>query len=170
MSLPAILTHFNVYADGVSLLGEVEEITLPKIALKTDEYIGGGMAAPVEIPMHLQKLEAEINCPGWLKDAIKQFSMAKIDGGLWRFAGAYTLPDTGEVMAVEVVMRGRFIEIDRGKAKVGGKSDSKLKAALSYYKETVDGAEKIEIDAVNMIFKIDGKDMLDKQRKAIGLA
>lgn len=170
MSLPAVLTHFNVFADGVSLLGEVDEISLPKIAYKTEEYIGAGMAAPIDILLHLQKMEMEITCAGWLRDAIKQFGLAKADGAMWRFAGAYTVPDSGDVMAVEIIMRGRFSEIDRGKGKVGGKTENKLKASITYYKESVDGQEKLEIDAIHFKFNVDGKDMLEKQRKAIGLA
>ena len=44
-----------------------------------------------------------------------------------------------------------------------------MTTTCSYYKLTVDGAEIIEIDLLNFIEKIDGVDMLDKQRSALGI-
>lgn len=168
--LPAQLKFMNLFAEGNSLLGEIDEVGLPKLGRKTEEYLGGGMLAPVDIDMGLQKPEMELTCGGWLKDAITQFGQAKAGGAMWRFAGSYERDDTGDVMAVEIIAHGRFNEIDRGKAKVGSKSETKLKASLTYYKETVDGVEQVEIDVLNMIYKIRGVDMLAKHRKAIGLA
>lgn len=168
--LPALLKYMNLFADGNSLLGELEEVGLPKVARKTEDYQGGGMLGPVAIDMGLEKLEMDLTCAGWLKDAVVQFGQTKAGGAMWRFAGAYERDDTGEVMAVEIIARGRFNELDRGKAKIGSKSESKMKAALTYYKETVDGVEQLEIDMQNFIYKIRGVDMLEKHRKAIGLA
>lgn len=169
MALPSNLKHMNLFADGVSLVGEIDEVSLPKLTRKTEDYLGGGMVAPVQIDLHQEKLEMEITCAGYLRDAITQYGLAKADGGMWRFAGAYQRDDTGDVMAVEIIARGRFSELDRGKAKVGSKSETKMKAALTYYKESIDGVDQIEIDAINFVFVIRGVDMLAKHRKAIGL-
>ncbi|MDO9795034.1 phage major tail tube protein, partial [Glaesserella parasuis] len=38
-----------------------------------------------------------------------------------------------------------------------------------YYKLTVDGKELIEIDLINSVFKVDGKDRYAQHRAAIGL-
>ena len=46
--LPKILKNFNVFVDGLGYAGRVEEITLPKLTIKTEEYQGAGMSAPVE--------------------------------------------------------------------------------------------------------------------------
>lgn len=170
MALPNQLKNMNVFADGNSLMGEIEEVTLPKLNRKTEDFQGGGMVAPVAIDLGQEKMEMELSCGGWLKDAITQYGIAKASGAMWRFAGAHQRDDIGDVMAVEIIARGRFVEIDRGKAKVGGKSESKMKAALTYYKEAVDGVDQIEIDAINFVYKIRGVDMLAAQRKAIGLA
>ncbi|MER1633613.1 phage major tail tube protein, partial [Proteus mirabilis] len=39
----------------------------------------------------------------------------------------------------------------------------------TYYKLVMDGQEIIEIDIVNMVEKVDGKDLLQAQRDALGL-
>ena len=44
--LPKILKNFNVFVDGRGYAGRVDEITLPKLTIKTEEYQGAGMSAP----------------------------------------------------------------------------------------------------------------------------
>ncbi len=85
-----------------------------------------------------------------------------------RFAGAYQRDDTGEVDAIEVVVRGRHQEIDQGKAKPGDDTEFKFKTVASYYKVSINGAVLVEIDIVNMIEIVNGVDRLADQRRAIG--
>jgi len=170
MALPATLKNFNLYNDGASLMGIVEEVTLPKLVRKMEEFQGAGMPMPVDIDISNEKIELDWSCVGFVFDVVKQYGQAKANGGLLRFAGAYQREDTGDVHAVEIVVRGRHKEIDFGNAKVGEKSATKIKTACSYYKLIVDGVELIEIDAMAMIYTVNGTDMLADQRKAVGLA
>lgn len=170
MALPNILKNFNLYADGNSLMGVADEVTLPKLSRKMESFQAGGMVAPVDIDLGNEKLEHEFSCGGFVAELVKQYGATKISGVLLRFAGAYQRDDTGDVQSVEIVTRGRYSEIDFGKAKVGDKSETKFKCSLSYYKLTVDGKVLFEIDAIGMVFTVNGVDLLDKQRKAIGLA
>lgn len=170
MALPNALKNFNVFNEGKSFMGIVEEVKLPKLSRKTEDFLGGGMVAPVEIDLGQEKLEIEQVLGGFSVDVYKQYGVTKANGVMLRFAGAYQRDDTAAVQAVEVVVRGRHKEIDPGDAKVGDKSKTVVKSALTYYKLTVDGQEIIEIDTLGFIFKVDGKDMLEAQRKAIGLA
>lgn len=170
MALPTLLKHFNLFDDGNSLMGIAEEIDLPKLARKFEEFQGAGMPVPVDIDMGGEKIEFDWTCHGMVFDVIKQYGTAKVGGVQLRFAGAYQREDTGDVQAVEVVVRGRHKEIDFGKAKIGDKTQTKVKTTCAYYKLTVDGQVMVEIDALAMIFTVNGVDMLEKQRKAVGLA
>lgn len=170
MALPNALKNFNVFNEGQSFMGIIEEVKLPKLSRKMEDFRGGGMDGPVEIDLGQEKLEIEQICGGFVVDAFKQYGVTKANGILLRFAGAYQRDDTAAVQAVEVVVRGRHKEIEGGDAKGGDKGKTTIKSALSYYKLTVDGAEIIEIDLLAFIFKVEGKDMLAEQRKAIGLA
>lgn len=169
MALPRTLKHFNVFADGVSHAGEVEEIDLPKLSRKVEEYRAGGMNGPVEVDLGNDKLEMEATYGGLMREILKQYGTTTVDGAMLRFAGAYQREDTGAVDAVEIVVRGRHTEIDFGKAKAGSKDPFKVKSALSYYKLTVNGEVWIEIDHVNFIETVFSNDRLAEQRKAIGL-
>lgn len=170
MALPNSLKNFNAFLDGVSYMGVAEELKLPKLSRKLEEFRGGGMDGPVGIDLGQEKLEMEAVFGGFVETVFKKYGAATANAVMLRFAGAYQRDDTGEVKAVEIVTRGRYQEIDTGDAKGGDKGKTTVKLSLSYYKLTVDGKELLEIDLLAMIFKVDGKDMLEAQRKAIGLA
>lgn len=130
MALPRILKHFNVFADGISHAGEVEEITLPKLTRKLEEYRAGGMNGPIDIDLGNEKLELETTYGGLMRDILKQYGTTTVDGAMVRFAGAYQAEDTAGVDAVEITVRGRHTEVDFGNAKAGGKEPFKVKSSL----------------------------------------
>lgn len=169
MALPRKLKNFNVFNDGESYVGLAKEITLPKLGRKMEGWRGAGMNGEVDIDMGHEKLELEHTYGGLQRQAFEQWGITRIDGVLLRFAGAYQRDDTGDVDAVEVVMRGRHREIDPGKSKAGDDTEIKVVSSLTYYKLSINGAVVVEIDLVNMIEIINGEDVLAAQRAAIGL-
>lgn len=169
MALPRTLKNFNVFADGVSHAGECEEITLPKLTRKLEEYRAGGMNGPVDLDMGSEKLELETTYGGLMREILKQYGVTGVDRAMIRFAGAYQRDDTDETDAVEIVVRGRHTEIDFGSGKAGDKSQFKVKSSLAYFKLTVNGEVWIEVDHVNFIEIVFGVDRLEAQRRAIGL-
>ena len=169
MALPRKLKNFNLFNDGISFIGVAAEVVLPKLTRKVEEFRGAGMNAPVDADMGMEKLEVEHTYAGINRDVFNQFGITRADGVLLRFSGAYQRDDTGEVDAVEVVMRGRHTEIDGGSSKAGDDTEFKVKSSLSYYKLTINGETVIEIDILNMIEIVNGDDRLADQRRAIGL-
>ncbi len=169
MALPRKLKLMNVFVNGTSYLGQATEVTLPKISMKTEDYRAGGMMGDVAINMGIEKLEMEIKFGGFMSEIHKMFGNAKIDGVPLRFAGAYQREDTGEVDAVEIVVRGRITEIDGGSSKVGDNTEETIKFALTYYKEDMAGSNNMEIDLINNVFVVAGDDKLAAARQAIGL-
>ncbi|SUT91518.1 phage major tail tube protein [Actinobacillus lignieresii] len=168
MALPRKLKNFNLSIDSVSYLGEAVETTLPKLAMKLEDYQSGGMFAPVAVNMGLEKLELEFKMGGNEPNLIKLFG-GTINGTAIRFNGAYQRDDTEEVDAVEIICEGRVSEVDRGNQKAGDDTEHAYKVALTYYKEIVNNEEIAEIDTLNQIFKVGGKDRLAEVRKALGL-
>ena len=124
----------------------------------------------VGVDMGQENLEMELTAGGFMRKALEQYGATKVDAVPLRFAGAYQQDDTCEMAAVEVFARGRWQEIDSGKAKAGDDTEVKLKARLSYYRLAVNGQNLIEIDLLNFVFIVNGVDLLDEQRRAIGLA
>lgn len=169
MSLPRKLKNFNLFNAGRNYQGEVPEITLPKLTKKMEEYRAGGMDAPIDIDLGTEKLTMEWTCGGYVKHAIGQFGALKHDGIILRFAGALQADDVEKTIPVEIVARGRHSEIDFGNAKAGDDTNVKINSSLSYYKLSIDGELVIEIDIINMVMIVDGKDQLQDVRMALGL-
>jgi len=167
--LPSKLKNMNLFNDGQSYVGQVAEVTLPKLGRNFEDFRGGGMNAAVKVDMGMQPLEMELTIGGLALQFLRQFGQAKASGVMLRFAGAYQADDTGQVKAVEVVVRGRHEELDMGGQKPGDDTEQKTKFAAVYYKLTVDGRVEAEIDVLNMVEVIDGVDRLAEQRAAIGV-
>ena len=80
--LPKILKNFNVYVDGRGYAGRVDELTLPKLTIKTDEYQWAGMSAPVEIDMGLEKLEMDLTFSDHIIIGDNQYCLILFSGRL----------------------------------------------------------------------------------------
>jgi uncharacterized protein len=169
MALPRKLKNFNLFNDGNNYLGLIGELTLPKLSRKMEEWRGGGMDTGVEADMGGELLTLEWTAGGIEPTALAQYGVTSVTGCMLRFAGAYQRDDTGDVDAVEVVVRGRHKEIDFGNAKPGEATQHKFTTSCAYYRLTVNGRDLIEIDALNMIFIVDGVDRLAEQRRALGI-
>lgn len=168
MGLPSKLKNMNLFHDGVSFIGQVPEVTLPKLAIKGESYRGGGMVGEIQLDQGIDKLEMEFTAGGLLLQPLRQFGAVQHDAVLLRFAGAFQSESASRVQSVEVIGRGRHMEIDMGNAKPGSDTEHKIKSALSYYKLVVDGRTEIEIDVLGGVFIVDGIDRYAEIRAAIG--
>ncbi|MDB0544689.1 phage major tail tube protein, partial [Ralstonia solanacearum] len=134
---PRKLKHFNVFSDGVSHAGECEELTLPKLARKLEEYRAAGMNGPINIDLGNEKLEMETTYGGPMREILKQYGITNVDGAMVRFSGSLQREDSSEPDSMEIIVRGRHTDIDFGAAQTGGKGAFKVKSSLSYYKLSI---------------------------------
>ena len=169
MSLPRKLKNFILFNDGNAYLGEVPEASPPKLSRKMEEYRAGGMNGPIQLDHGMEAMEMEWTAAGYMRSLFAQWGATTHDAVLLRFAGALQDSSTGNVSALEVVVRGRHTEIDSGTAKAGDLTEIKVTSALSYYKLSIDGVTMIEIDLVNMIEIVNGEDLLADIRAAMGI-
>lgn len=171
MALPRKLKNMNLFNDGESYVGLARSVTLPTLARKMEAYRGAGMNGPVksDLGMSDDGIQLEWTTGGLDVQVFRQFGIVRADGVLLRFAGAYQRDDTGEVSAVEVVVRGRHEEIGMGDAESGEGTEQTVTTTCSYYKLTVDNEVLVEIDILNMVEMVNGEDRLAEQRAAIGL-
>ncbi|NWB91615.1 phage major tail tube protein [Pseudomonas agarici] len=171
MAMPRKLKNLNFFNDGNSYLGLAMSITLPPLGRKMESYRGGGMHGPVKVDLGFSDdgIQLEWKTGGLDLISLRQFGAVNAAGIGLRFSGAFQQDDTGEVSTVEIAVRGRHETIDMGEAKPGDDTEHSITTTCSYYKLTVDNEEIIEIDLLNFIEKINGVDMLEKQRSALGI-
>lgn len=132
MGMPKKLFMFDLFIDGQTYLGQVEEVTPPKLSLKTEDYQGAGMVGSVAVMMgsvavmmgfDSGALDMEASMGGLMSELLESWG-ATIDGKQFRFAGSYYDNPTGESVPCEIQTRGRFTELDFGSAKAGDNTNN----------------------------------------------
>jgi len=164
-ALPKKLKYFDAYVDGRGHAGVVDEVELPKLALKTEEHRSGGMDTPVEIDLGTEKLEATVTCA---EDVVE---LIKLWGVIGQVVGVTFRGSRGEGAAAEPIiaeMRGMLREVEMASAKAGEPGQSKYVFSLRYYRLSIAGSDLVEIDTENMIRKIGGVDQLAVARANLG--
>lgn len=163
-----ILKNMNLFVDGRGHAGNIDELTLPKLALKTEDFRAGGMDAPVAVEMGMEKLEVSFTLSRFDKETLKLFGLASGNVKPLTARGSVESED-GTKLPVVVNMRGTMRELDMGNWKPGEKATVKAAIDLRYYKLTHGGEVIHEIDIENMVRIIGGVDQLAETRKNIGL-
>lgn len=159
MGVPKKLKNFNIHVDGRGYLGCASEFEEPPIAIATEDYRGAGMVGGVKIDLGVEMMEATLKMGGHETDLFRKFGETRVDGVRVRLTGAYKADDGGLAQAVEVNIGGRFTEITPGTSKAGDDTEHEFKVACAYYRRVVNGRVEIEIDMVNGVFIVDGRDI-----------
>lgn len=165
------LRSMNLYVNGKGYAGAIDELTLPKLTLKTEEYRAGGMDMPIEIDMGMEKLETSFTLAKFDKDLLASYGLTDGNRSMLPLTirGSIFSEEDGSEVPVVITLRGMVKEMDFGNWKAGENATVKATVSLRYYKFERDGEEIHEIDIANMVRKVNGVDQLEQTRKNIGL-
>lgn len=161
-----VLRNCDLFIDGRGYAGKVEEMTPPRLTVRTEEHRAGGMDAPVELDMGLEKLECGFALGAIDAEVLKLWGLRLGARTPLTFRGALE-DENGAVKAVAVKVRGLIKEIDYGSWKPGEKAALKAVVAVRYYRLEIDGQTIHEIDPENMVRVVNGIDQLALQRAAL---
>lgn len=168
MAARNVRKNLNLFVDGKGYAGQIEEFNAPKMNLTTEEFRAGGMHAPIEITMGMEKLETDFSLISYDKDVLALFGVT--EGAQVAFVAREALESfDGTVTSVVHTMRGKIRNIDPGTSKAGEKATLKISMALSYYKLQHSGSTVQEVDVENMIQSVNGTDALAGIRGALGI-
>ena len=164
---PKILKKFKLFVDGKGYLGIADEITLPKVTVKTRE-VTTGFQAPIELDVgQLEKLEGSITLLEYNTEVMK------LMGG-WG-GKTTTMTARGAIQAqgkdpepVVVTLEGFFKEMDMGNWKDGEEAKLTMQYAVQKYKLEINKESVYEIDLYNDTRVINGVDQMTKLRAALG--
>ena len=163
-----ILRNVNAFVDGNGYAGRVDEVMLPKLKVKTEEFRAGGMDAPADIDQGMEKLECSMSASGVDQTLLERFGVVLGEDVPLTFRGALRSEDA-TVKAVVAQIRGRITEIDWGTWKPGEKTPLKATISIRYYKLELAGAVLHEIDVPNMKRIVNGADQMAALRTALGM-
>jgi hypothetical protein len=165
--LPRHLRNFNVMIDGFGYAGRADEVTLPTLALTTEEHRAGGMDSAVDVDMGMELMELSVVLSDYDEAVIAGFGLLGA-GVPITLRGA--IQRQGEAaQPVVVKMLGGLKSRDTGTWSAGGKQTTTLTYSVRKYSESINGVEYVNVDVENMVRVINGVDQLASQRAAIGL-
>lgn len=164
--------HANVYIDGTNnQVGRLSEVKLPDLAPIMSEHKAIGQFGTLELPAGLGVLTLTCKWNGYYPDVMK---MAADPFRTRRFqirGNLETYGTEGRLAQVPIIVQvgGRWKKAGGAtfKAQESGEFDDEI--TCNYYRCEVDGRELYEIDVVNNIWKVDGRDLLEILRKNLGL-
>lgn len=163
-----IRKNFNLFVDGKGYAGNTDEANMPELTLQTEEYRAGGMDAPIDITMGMEKLTADFTLNSHSKDVLSLFGIKQGTGTSFTVYEALESYD-GTVTQVVHNLRGKIVKIAPGTSKAGEPPKTKYDLSLDYYKQTIGGTVVHEIDVINMVRIINGTDVLADIRSALGM-
>jgi uncharacterized protein len=168
MAARDVRKNLNLFVDGQGYAGQIEDFNAPVLATKTEEFRGGGMDAPVDLKMGLEKLETSFNLVAYDRGVLALFGVAA--GAVVPFTAREALESfDGTVTPVVHTMRGRIRQVDPGTSKAGDKAALQVTMSLTYYKLQHGDVVVQEIDVENMIHVVNGVDVLAAQRVALAI-
>ena len=164
-----IITAFKLTIDATGANGEGEACTLPKITAKTEEFVGGGMLASIDIPMGMiEKMEFECKLNSFNGDAFARVA-ATPDRAIDVVVRGNISQTNGTQAGAVARMRGYITEAAPDELSPGKKVQTSVKMSVHYYKLTVAGVDKLEVDAMNYKLVQDGTDRLAAVRQNLGI-
>lgn len=169
MGMPRTLKDMMMFNEDAAYQGDAKTVTLPTLSRKMESYRGAGMSGELSMDMGMEAMEAKFVCGGFMRQVLRQWGTPTVDGIHIRFAGNYQADDSADIDHIEVIMRGRFTEIEMGDQETGSASEFTTTMAVAYYKLVWNGRTELEIDPINMIEVVHGVDRLAERRALMGL-
>ena len=107
-----VLKNFSLFVDGRGYAGKAEEVTPPKLTIKTEEFRGGGMDAPIDIDLGMEKMECQFTLVDFDAELMKLFGL--VDGNAVQVTLRGALCDDNSVTPIVISLRGMYKELDFG--------------------------------------------------------
>jgi P2 family phage contractile tail tube protein len=168
MAAEDILKYLNLIVDGRGYAGKIEEYNSPDLTLITEDFRAGGMDAPIDLEMGMEKLTCSFVLSSYDADALALWGV-KLSAGVQFTAKGSLESRDGATKAVSHKMTGKLISLARGTWGSGSKPSLTITVSLTYYQEVHDGVVLSEIDVINMVRIIGGVDQLAAHRANIGI-
>jgi P2 family phage contractile tail tube protein len=167
-NLKEIFRDFTLFIDGQLFSGDVEEIELPKLKWKVEEYRGGGMDLPVDVTLGHEKLTMSFTLTCHSPYVLSRYGLAPNEKKIFKVFGHLVNYD-GSEKGMQLETHGIICEFDPGTIKPGSKNTVKGMLSLNYLKHVIGNQTILEIDALNKKFIVNGVDKDTAARRFLGL-
>lgn len=164
-SIPTKVNKYNIYDEGIRLLGTGDELTLPDFENVSEAISGAGILGEFEDPTVGYFGNQTMEIPWRLLDraAAKALNVLKTMHLEIRGACQY-LNSVGdiEIGSIRVVVRGKGASLKSGKLKATTSMESGVTLNLTYILIEINEEEVVLLDKLNEEFRVLGEDVLAK--------
>lgn len=169
--IPEAGINFAVYVDGLVDMVGVAEGEFPNIEAMTTTVKGAGLAGEIEMPIlgHIKAMSAGLTWRN-ISNAFVGFTAFHVYD-----LDLYSVEQDFDAGAMQIVPRDIHLYLKAiAKTSTGGNLNvadlrgTKTEFSILYYKMDVSGVNKIEIDPMNYIYKVEGVDYLAAVREGLG--
>jgi P2 family phage contractile tail tube protein len=168
--IPEKVVNFNVYDGTDKLIGVSGEVTLPNLEAMSETISGAGIAGEYESPTpgHFGSTSMEIPFRV-LYDS--SFDLMEPTGRSIVLRASQQSYDVAggkiEYRALKITIKTLPKALDLGKLGVGKMTETKNTVEILYIKVEENSKTLLELDKLNFVFKVNGKDVLAKIRSQI---
>ena len=164
-------TNANVYFDGTSWLGKILEVEAPDVISLQSEVKALGMFGQFELPTGIDKMVQKLKLAsydadvfGVMGDFTKPHSI-QIRGNVETWGSAGRASQTPAVL----YLTGMFKKFPGGAFKQHENTEFETELNILYFKSVLNGADMLEVDILNNIYKVKGVDLLADFRANLGI-
>ena len=171
MNIQLALINFEAYDSGERMLG-LTTIDLPELELEQTDTKGAGILGTVSWPVrgNFSNFTTTFHWLTLTETGAKFLNQKQ--GYLISLRGAQEGYDAGngerKVIPVRVDLRCHTTKLSLGKFEPGSQTETELEVMLDYVAITINGQKVLEIDKFNSRFVVNGEDVLEDVRAALG--
>jgi len=161
-----VIKGANLTVEGIGYMGDINEITLPPLAMNVAEHRAMGMDAPMPVDLGMEMLQLTFMTSG------PDFGLHRLFGKRIQARISAVLEGTLTAVksVVQIVAGGRLTSADLQTWNMAGElSPMSCQMSLDYYLVTVNGIKNVEIDVPGGIRFVDGFDALAEVRSLLGV-
>ncbi|MCI8950037.1 MAG: phage major tail tube protein [Lachnospiraceae bacterium] len=169
-TLPEVINQFNVYdGDGNRHIGITGEMSLAEIKNIMASVSGSGISGSYNVPVvgHFESITQEIPFRTLYVNIAELLNPMKLQTFNIRGAIQATNISTGaaKIVGFRYLLKGRSSGLNPGNLNNGEVMGTKVPIEVTYVLIEIGGKPFFELDKVNGVYRVDGKDLLAEVRR-----
>ena len=170
LNFPEVINYFNVYNGGNKLMGITGEICLAELKAKTATVSGAGILGEYNTAVigMFENIQQEIPFRMINQEFFDLMNASKQAEIVMRASIQNVNKSSGGALSTQgmrVVFRGRPTNFKMGQLKQADLMNASVTLELTYVLLEMGGEKKLELDKLNEIYIVNGKDLLAEVRK-----
>lgn len=162
---PEVINNFRVYNDANRIMGTTAEINIAELQAMTATISGAGILGEYNTSVvgMFQSMSQEIPFRMIDRDYFTMLNTGEQSRIVLRSSVQQRNRETGGTIstsAMRFVFRGHPTAAKFGTVKIGDLMNASITLELTYLLAEIDGVTMLELDKLNSVYKVAGKDLL----------